>query len=89
MGCSESVEKAKEHLKALYANAEEDEQSVSKSIKKSGKYTFKGPEKKERRKFAPPTKVMKPTKGKGSYKRNKTIKESFDSLVSDILSRHA
>ena len=49
---------------------EEDEQSISKAMKKgNGKATFKGPEVKERKRFAPATKVEKPKKGKGSYNR--------------------
>jgi hypothetical protein len=42
---------------------------VSTDIDKSGKHTFKGPKVKERKHFAPPTKVEKPKKGKGSYNR--------------------
>jgi hypothetical protein len=49
---------------------EEDEQSVLKTMKKNGgKATFDGPEVKQRKHFAPATKVEKPKKGKGSYNR--------------------
>jgi hypothetical protein len=40
-------------------------------LKKNGKVTIKAPKVKERKKFAPATKVEKPKKGKGSYARKK------------------
>jgi hypothetical protein len=42
---------------------------LTKQLKDSGEFTFKGPQVKERKKFAPATKVENPKKGKGSYKR--------------------
>lgn len=53
----------------------EDEESVSKQMKKKGKAEFDGPKVKERKKFAPATKVEKPKKGKGSYTRDKKVQE--------------
>lgn len=71
----------KEVDKFLKTEGEEDEQSVMKAMKKGGgKATFKGPEVKERKKFAPSTKVEKSKKGKGSYDR----KETFDENVNII-----
>lgn len=55
---------------------EQDEQSISKQMKKTGKATFKGPEVKERKKFAPATKVESPKRGKGSYNRKETFDEN-------------
>lgn len=52
-----------------FLKTEEDEQSISKQMKKTGKATIKGPQVKERKKFAPATKVEAPKKGKGSYNR--------------------
>ena len=58
---------------------EQDEQSISKQIKKTGKASFKGPEVKERKHFAPPTQTHKAKKGKGSYDRkNQFMGESVD-----------
>lgn len=45
--------------------------SIAKQIKKTGSATFDGPKVKDRKKFAPATKVEKPKKGKGSYNRKK------------------
>jgi len=42
-----------------------------KDLKKDGKVTIKAPKVKERKRFAPATKVEKPKKGKGSYARKK------------------
>lgn len=60
-----------------YDKAEEDEQSISKQMKTKGKITIKGPDVKQRKAFAPATKVESPKKGKGSYNRSK-ITESKD-----------
>lgn len=60
---------------------DEDEESVSKQLKKTGKATVKGPEVKDRKKFAPATKVDKPKKGKGSYNRKEekdVVQENMD-----------
>jgi hypothetical protein len=67
--------KIKEFLKTKNENEEskpkeEEEQSVLKKMKKGGgKATFKGPNVKERKPFAPPTRTHKSKKGKGSYDR--------------------
>lgn len=53
-------------------------QSVAKQVSKDGKATFKGPNVKERKRFAPATKVEKPKKGKGSFDRKETFDESSD-----------
>jgi hypothetical protein len=57
-------------------DSEEDEQSIAKQMKKTGKATIKGPNVKERKKFAPATKVESPKKGKGSYDRKETFGEN-------------
>ena len=57
---------------AKQIRGEEDEESVSKQIKKTGKAVIKGPQVKERKKFAPATKIEK---SKKSYDRKK---ETFD-----------
>lgn len=58
---------------------EEDEQSVTKKMKKGGgKATFEGPKVKERKHFAPMSKPHKSKKGKGSYNRKKTFGENTD-----------
>jgi hypothetical protein len=70
----------KEIKKFLKVENEEDEQSVSKALKKGGgKATFDGPEIKQRKKFAPATKVETPKKGKGSYNRKETSDEDEQS----------
>jgi hypothetical protein len=46
-----------------------------KDLKKNGKVTIDAPKVKERRKFAPATKVEKPKKGKGAYARKKVAEE--------------
>jgi stalled ribosome alternative rescue factor ArfA len=51
---------------------------MTKQMKKEGKVTIKGPKVKERKAFAPATKVESPKKGKGSYTRSKKITESND-----------
>ena len=52
-----------------------NEKSVLKKVKEgNGKATFDGPKVKERKKFAPATKVEKPKKGKGAFNR----KNAFD-----------
>lgn len=49
---------------------------ISKEIKKNGKAVFDGPNVKERKKFAPKTKVETPKKGKGSkVSKNETFDE--------------
>lgn len=48
---------------------------ISKEIKKNGKAIFDGPNVKDRKKFAPKTKVETPKKGKGSKAPKK---ETFD-----------
>ena len=57
---------------AKQIRGEEDEESVSKQLKKTGKATIKGPNVKERKRFAPATKVEK---SKKAYDRKK---ETFD-----------
>lgn len=52
--------------------------SISKEIKKTGKVTFDGPNVKDRKKFAPATKVESPKKGKGSYNRRKGEEDEQD-----------
>jgi stalled ribosome alternative rescue factor ArfA len=69
----------KEIKKFLKKEGEEDEESVSKQLKKSGKATIKGPKVKERKKFAPATKTESPKKGKGSYNRKETLNEDEES----------
>lgn len=59
----------KDGKKQIEKAVEEDEQSISKQMKQSGKTTIKGPQVKERKHFAPATKVETPKKGKGSYNR--------------------
>jgi len=61
-----------------FLKKEEDEQSISKAMKKTGSVKIKGPDVKQRKHFAPPTKVEPPKKGKGSYVRDKGITESKD-----------
>lgn len=46
-----------------------------KDMQKSGKHVFDGPKVKDRKKFAPATKVEKPKKGKGSFERKKSYDE--------------
>ena len=46
-----------------------------KDMQKHGKHTFEGPKVKERKKFAPATKVEKPKKGKGSYDRKNAFED--------------
>lgn len=49
---------------------------ISKQLKKNGKATFDGPKVKDRKKFAPKTKVESPKKGKGAKKpKNETFEE--------------
>jgi len=69
-------EMPKKEIKKFLKTEEEDEQSVTKKMKQGGgKAVFEGPKVKERRHFAPPTKVEKPKKGKGSYERKKPVEE--------------
>jgi hypothetical protein len=74
--------KAKKPSRDTIRRGEEDEQSISKQMKKSGKATIKGPQVKERKHFAPATKVESPKKGKGSYKRKGTYDEDEQGLGS-------
>jgi len=48
-------------------------------MEKTGKATFKGPDVKDRKKFAPATKVESPKKGKGSYDRKNKNEEDEES----------
>lgn len=76
---------------AKQIRGEEDEQSVSKSMKKgNGKATFKGPKVKERKKFAPATKVESPKKGKGAYDRKETFDENANivNFIDSILTKN-
>lgn len=59
---------------------DEDEESMSKQFKKTGKAEFDGPKVKDRKKFAPATKVEQPEKGKGSYKRKKGTEELEENI---------
>jgi len=67
----------------LKTENEEDEQSIAKKIKKDGKASFDGPKVKDRKKFAPATKVEEPKKGKGSYNRKSKTEEITEN--SDII----
>jgi hypothetical protein len=49
-----------------------------KDMQKTGKHVFDGPKVKDRKRFAPATKVEKPKKGKGSFERNKRIPEEAE-----------
>jgi hypothetical protein len=71
--------KSKKPSRDTIRKGEEDEQSLSKQMKKSGKVTFKGPNVKDRKKFAPATKVETPKKGKGSYNRKNKNDEDEES----------
>jgi hypothetical protein len=54
----------------------ESNKGVFKKVKEGGgKALFDGPEKKERKGFAPPSKAHQPKKGKNSYKRKKVEDE--------------
>jgi stalled ribosome alternative rescue factor ArfA len=84
-GNSKASGKAKEVAKEMpkkeikkFLKTEEDEQSISKKMKTTGKVAFEGPKVKERKKFAPPTKVESPKKGKGSYNRKETFDENYN-----------
>jgi hypothetical protein len=69
-------EMPKKEIKKFLKTEDEDEQSVVKKMKKGGgKAEFKGPNVKERKHFAPPTKTHKAKKGKGSYDRKKQASE--------------
>lgn len=61
--------KEKKPSRDTIRKGEEDEQSISKQMKQTGSATIKGPRVKERKHFAPATKVETPKKGKGSYNR--------------------
>ena len=80
----------KKEIKKFLKTEEEDEQSISKQMKKSGKATVKGPQVKERRHFAPATKVETPKKGKGSYTRKQKFQESKDIMkfIDSILTKN-
>lgn len=69
-------EMPKKEIKKFLKTEEEDEQSVFKKMKKGGGVAeFEGPNVKERKHFAPPTKTHKAKKGKGSYERKKSYDE--------------
>jgi hypothetical protein len=70
--------KSKKPSRYTIRKGEEDEQSISKQMKQSGKATIKGPQVKERKHFAPVTKVETPKKGKGSYNRSKKFDENVN-----------
>jgi hypothetical protein len=71
----------KKEIKKFLKTEDEDEQSISKQMKQTGKAIIKGPQVKERKKFAPATKVEDPKKGKGSYKRKETFDEEEQMTV--------
>ncbi len=80
--------KAKETAKSMskegikhFLKKEEDEEKPSKEMKSKGKITMKGPQVKERKRFAPANQVHKAKKGKGSYDRSKEkqVNESKES----------
>lgn len=80
-----------EDAKKFLHTEEEDEQSVSKKMKKGGgKAEFKGPNVKERKHFAPPSKEHKPKKGKGSYDRKDTMNENadIDAFITCLLTKN-
>jgi hypothetical protein len=55
-------EMPKKKIEEFLKTKDEDEQSISKKMKKDGKATLKGPKVKERKHFAPPTKQHKDEK---------------------------
>jgi hypothetical protein len=68
----------KKPKKETIRTAEEDAESVMKAMKKGGgKATFEGPKVKERKRWAPSTKVETPKKG-GGYDRTKMKREKYD-----------
>ena len=75
-GKKQAAKDVRKDGKKQIKDSEEDEQSISKQMKKTGKAVIKGPEVKERKKFAPATKVEKSKKGKGSYNRKETFDEN-------------
>jgi len=73
-----SKEMPEKEVKKFLKTAEEDEQSITKSMKKNnGSVKFKGPSVKQRKPFPPPVKEHAPKKGKGSYSR-RGLTESQD-----------
>jgi hypothetical protein len=72
-GIPEEHELYKEFMK--YALNNNTMGKTYKDMKKSGKHSFEGPNVKDRKKFAPATKVEKPKKGKGSFERDKSTDE--------------
>jgi hypothetical protein len=60
---------------------------LTKQLKDSGKATFKGPQVKERKKFAPATKVENPKKGGGSYSRKNAFEEDSEDESTDEAKR--
>lgn len=82
--------KSKKPSRDTIRKGEEDEQSVAKQMRKTGKATIKGPEVKERKRFAPATKVESPKKGKGSYKRKETFDENTNivKFIDSILTKN-
>lgn len=82
--------KSKKPSRDTIRKSEEDEQSISKQMKQSGKAMIKGPQVKERKHFAPATKVETPKKGKGSYNRKKTFDENTNiaKFIDSILTKN-
>jgi hypothetical protein len=62
-------------IKKLPKKGEEDTESVAKQIKKTGKAVFDGPQVKQRKQWAPPTKVEG---SKKVYDRTKEKRKPFD-----------
>lgn len=81
-------EMPKKEIKKFLKTAEEDEQSITKSMNKNnGSVKFKGPKVKQRKPFPPPVKEHAPKKGKGSYNRrgiveSQDITRFIDNLIS-------
>jgi hypothetical protein len=84
--------KAKKEIKKSLTpeDKEEDAESIAKQLKTTGKATIKGPNVKERKKFAPATKVESPKKGRGSYDRKNAFTEEVDiiNFIDCILSKN-
>lgn len=75
----EPIKRERKWVNSQLLDDDEDAESISKKMKKDGKITVKGPEVKERKKFAPASQTHKPKKGKGSYDRkSKTFDENAD-----------
>ena len=82
--------KAGKSKKKTPSKNEEDEQSMTKQFKEKGKAEFKGPVVKDRKKFAPKTKVEPAKKGKGSYNRKDKFMEntSIENFIEAILAKN-